>query len=225
MPTGLRTILADGTVVQIDQDTRGWQLKETGTITYDQSVPYDESGVGRYGIITVTSVTTPLIAITGTHAVRWVYKSGTTWKFRVVGPLDSPAAQATYYVFEPGPSLLETQGLAIWDASGNLCFQSGAKPLRIVGNGAGTYASGRTYAAVCLQVRTGNDTEVFPNEEVPEVNDRSDYGYIRGVDVASNVVSLVDLDMYFIITSPAGSGIGEWTPANPPILVVDVTGF
>lgn len=225
MSVGFRSI-TDGGVVQVDEDTRSWALKTKGTITYDQAIPTEGGLNGRYGVITVTSASLPLIAITGSHAVRSIYKSGSTWKFYVVGPYDSPDVTATYYVFEPSTALAETDGVAVvFDSAGNIAFQSGGKPLRIVGNAAGTYTSGRTYAAIVLEYQSSNEEEIYESEEVPLQMDRSDYMTIRGASVASNVVSYVDMDVQIVFTEPSGIGIGSWTAADPDILVVDVTNF
>ena len=224
MPVGFQTILDGGSIVQIDQDTQAWQLKQTGTVTYNLIVPFDELGNGRYGVVTIISAVPILLALTGSHAIRHIYRSGTTWRFYISGPLDFPTpATSTYYVFEPSNTLLANFGLAVYDAAGNLCFQSGGKPLRIVGNAPGTYTAGRTYAAILCQYATANTSDPYVDEETGE-NGWFDYGTIKGADVTGNVVTAVDIDMYSTI-SIGGSSIGSWNDPHSAILVVDVTGF
>ncbi len=213
MPAGWQSFTDSG-LVQLDQDTKNYQLVASGSGTFSSTVPME--GGGGYSTVVVTNAVAPLLAITASvHSVRHIYISGSTWTFYISG---GASESFDYYVFDHSSTLIETFGLAIYDASGVLTFQSGGKPMRIVGVGAGTYTGGRDYAAVCLAFRTRMEAE--ESEDVP-----GDYlfRYVAyGPAQSSNVFSGGEVDVSVGDTTGAPS---TWDDSPPSFLVVDVTDF
>jgi len=218
MPVGWQTVTDSG-VVQIDQDTKCYQLVTKGSGTFNSIVPME--GGGGYAVITVTNAVAPLLAIQfttpGGHAVRKIHVSGTTWNYYISGAYGEGF---TYYVFDHVTTLVENFGLAIYDAAGVLAFQSGGKPMRIVGNGPGTYAGGRTYAAVCLEFRT-----VFASMESEDVpgDYLFDY-YAYGPAQDANVFAHGTVGISAGDTTGA-IGWSDWDDTPAGFLVVDVTNY
>ncbi len=217
MPVGWQTVTDSG-VVQLDQDTKCYQLVAKGSGTFSSTVPM--AGGGGYATVVVTNVVAPLVAIgygSGicAHAVRKIHVSGTTWTYYFSGVFGD---SFDYYVFDHSTTLIETFGLAIYDSAGVLTYQSGGKPLRIVGMGPGTYTSGRTYAAVALEFRT--KFEAVEDEDNP-----GDYFFsytAYGPYQDANVFSNADIGVSGGTTTGAPS---TWDNSASPFLVVDVTNF
>ena len=98
-------------------------------------------------------------------------------------------------------------------------FHTSQKPLRVVGVGAGTYASGRTYAVIRSDAGysyTSTPTGLpFPEEYQFD-------GTTEAAAVSSNVVTAGSVVVDNSLVSPDP---GSFAPTIGPTLVVDVTHF
>ncbi len=217
MPVGWQTITDSG-VVQLDQDTKCYQLVASGSGTFSSTVPM--AGGGGYATVVVTNAVAPLVAIglaSGicAHAVRKIHVSGTTWTYYFSG---GSGDSFDYYVFDHSATLIENFGLAIYDGSGVLTYQSGGKPLRIVGMGPDTYTSGRTYAAVALEFRSLFDAIEDDDNPGDYIFTYTAYGPYQD----ANVFSDVNIDVSSGTTTGAPA---TWDNGPAPFLVVDVTNY
>lgn len=150
MPAGLR-IRNESGIVQIDDRTINFALKVKGSVT--TSTPWSTGGVTKYiTTIVVTNCASPMLALACTDKVAHYYTSvsGTTWTFHILTLVNG--ATVNYWVFDrPAEPPPRSPGDVIFDirnAAGDLVFWVEAKPLRIVGVGSGTFASGRVYATI-----------------------------------------------------------------------------
>lgn len=159
-----------------------------------------------------------MIAIGGNSTrccVYFISVSGSTWTFTIMSPTNG--ATFDYWVFDQGVSVSGNAGLEVYSAGGALVYKSGGKPLRIVGTGGGTYASGRTYA--CIQTTNGWSFSQFDFDFDGLIDSYS--SYFGAFTVASNVIT----DLPFIYESYSGfAGVDDsYTDPNYQLLVVDVT--
>lgn len=214
MTAGLQVYGSHG-VIQIDQDYRNFVVVASGSKV---SGDWVASGASNYLQIVVTSATAPLLAFKCAEQVGLGYTaiSGSTWTITLL--TNNPAA-LDYWVFDVSPAASPASfGLEIYNASSERVFHTSQKPMRVVGTGAGTYASGRTYAVIradpawtYLSTPTGLP---FPEEYQFD-------GYIEAAAVSSNVVTAGSVTTDNSLVSPDP---GSFTPAYiGPTLVVDVT--
>ena len=217
MPAGLQ-VFNDDNVLQIDEGTRNYELKQSGSGTCNTS----ESSGGRtryYTTIAVTSSVAPMMALGNCANNVCLYRvsvSGSTWTFVIVS--DTNGATFDYWVFDVAASSPATFGLEVYTAAGDLSFHSVLKPLRIVGVGGGTYPSGRTYAVIMTS--NGFYESVIDLEFGP--NPYQTLKTLAAVQVASNVVTESGF-IFESFLSPTGTP-GEYT-SPVQFVVVDVTHF
>jgi hypothetical protein len=220
MTAGLQIFNANN-VLQIDQDTLNFVLtnKGTATLTTDASWPVDPL---QSATITITG-TNPLFAFASPYdiCVLRTTVSGSSFTYYITSVNCPNGGTVPYYVFDKAnaAAISEHFGLEIFDASGNVVYHSGLKPLRIVGAtstyGINTLPSGPTYAVIQQNFEfrhTGIDTHIS-NTHVTSVS--------RAMTNA-NVIS-VGLTTYenFTNTSPivlSDFGAGAW-------IFTDVTNY
>ena len=219
MPVGLE-VYNDSGVYQIDGSAPNYMLKASGSGTCNTA----QTTGGRtryYTTIAVTSSEAPLIALGNTSHRMLVYAvsvSGSTWTFMIVSSTNG--ATFNYYVFDKNVTPSGTVGLEVYNASGALLYKSGGKPLRIVGAGAGTYASGRTYA--CFQTSNGFNFTAIDFASDGEITYSS---FLGAFTVASNVVTELGFQYENYTYSGDVDFYDEYTDPNYALIVIDVTHF
>lgn len=214
MTAGFQSIADDG-VTQIDQDTKNYTLRASGSGACSTS----NSSGGRtryYTQIVVTSATAPLLAIGGnsTRVCLWnVSVSGSTWTFTVVS--DSNGAAFNYWVFDIATGT--GAYLEIYTTAGELAYAASLKPLRIVGIGGGTYASGRTYAVIM----TANGFNYLRDVDIDEDGVANYTARLVAFKVASNVVT-EDGFVYESYSAPANDA-DTFYASQYALVICDVT--
>jgi len=201
MSTGL-SVLNTASTYQITESYIGFGLKASGTLT----------ATATTGSVTISGCTTPLIAFYSSSDVKLytaINASGTyTYSFRSF----SGSVTVNYFVFDKASSALGvsgTNGLVVYDASGNMLFHSAMKPLRIVGavnlgyppetapmvdvdyRSTTTLTSGRTYALIegtSLWREEQLNTGLSPRPIAPGNKWMEYTSYYSGGSVSSNIV-------------------------------------
>ena len=215
MPAGLQIYGSHG-VLQIDENYKNLVVVASGS---KASGDWTASGGSYYVQITVTDFVTPMVAFKSDEDVGLGYTSisGANWTFTFL--TNNPAAMS-YWVFDQSPSASPASfGFEVYTAAGERVFHSSQKPLRVVGVGAGTYASGRTYAAIRgdagMSWTTVSSGLPFPEEWQYDA-------YIPSAKVASNVITDVGVQVSSaLIINDAGNYTSDITPT----LIVDVTNY
>jgi len=215
MPVGLQVFGSHG-IAQIDENYKNLVVVAQGS---KASGDWGIAGVSYFVSIPVTNFVTPLIAFKSDNPVGLGYSSivGSTWTFVF---LTNYPGDMSYWVFDQSPSASPGSfGFEVYNAASERVFHSSQKPMRVVGVGGGTYASGRTYAAI--RGDAGQSWSTVPSGlEFPE--EWYYTSYIPAVSVASNVVAMGDVNTgNAYIINDAGSYTSDVTPT----LVVDVTHF
>ncbi|HYG07642.1 MAG TPA: hypothetical protein VD865_14720 [Stenotrophomonas sp.] len=221
MGAGLRVISQDGSnAFQIDDNYQNLFLRHKGTIattlvsnpTYNTTYTVAVTVSGCRGV--------PMIASRcGVPCHSYAGPTGTPGEylisFIVMGPLGTVI---DYYVFDVlGTDEGSNFGIKVWNAAGQLQFDAGKKPMRVVDyfadqeTGPRTYPSGRTYA-VALAGGGGSNS----------LSGGGGAGYViltSGAVVAGNVVQAT----FFQILG--GSGGGTNMRQTFFALVLDVTNY
>lgn len=222
MPAGMQ-VYNDAGVLQVDGQNRHYVMRQKGSGTCNTS----QSSGGRtryYTLITYTGGTAPVIALGNTAGVS-VYHvgvSGSTWTYAIVSNTNGQTFD--YFIFDVGPSASGSgQGMQVFREDGALAYEVGggasaAKPLRVAGAGTGTYASGRTYAALL----TSNG---FTYSRIDFGLDEPNYqyqAYLAGATVSGNVVEsfLMVFESYFTPVGPE-----ETYNTDFFMIVLDVTNY
>jgi hypothetical protein len=215
MPAGLQVFGSHG-VLQIDETYKNFVMVASGS---KASGAWAAAGVSNFVQVVVTNAVTPLVAFSCANQVGLGYVgiSGSTWTFTF---LTNNPATMNYWVFDESPSASPGSfGFEVYNAAGARVFHSSQKPLRVVGVGAGTYASGRTYAVIRSDAGysyTSTPTGLpFPQEYQFD-------GETVAAAISSNVVTAGSVVVDDALVSPDP---GSFTPTIGPTLVVDVTHF
>lgn len=221
MATGL-TILNTAGTTQIDELYRNFCLAEKGTQTTSSGLA---TVFGHIGEVTFTGGVSPIIAIRSAaySYPAYVTKSGSTYTWGIA--IEGASGQSfSYYIFDAPPTGLATHGLRVFDASGNVVFDSGYNYMRVADfialsgeaeSGNRVFTSGREYAAIMtppsLIFSTGYD---------------AGWGdYVSGI--GTSVLKFVDHTLYWSVAALAGGipGYVEPSASYSNVLVVDVTNF
>ena len=225
MPAGVQ-IFNDSGIVQIDEATLNFVLRQKGTVTC--STLRNTGGINYYETtIVFSNGFAPLLALaaTGNVAYSQLSVSGSTWTWTILSLTNG--ASVNYWIFDKensSPSYSAGDPIfEVWTAAGELAYWLNSKPLRIVGAGAGTYASGRVYATI----QTANGWGFV--ETNPGGTTYRYRGFYGGSRVNANVVALAS-PIGLIFEDYTIPGYGSFTPQSytPPayqFLVVDVTNF
>lgn len=215
MPVGFQVSGSHG-VAQIDETHKNFVLVAQGS---KASGDWAAAGVSNFVQVVVTNAVAPLIAFSCAQLVGFGYTSisGSTWTFTF---LTNNPATFNYWVFDVSPASSPASfGLEIYNGASERVFHTSQKPLRVVGVGAGTYASGRTYAVIRSDAGysyTSTPTGLpFPEEYQFD-------GTTEAASVSSNVVTAGSVVVDNSLVSPDP---GSFTPTIGPTLVVDVTHF
>jgi len=226
MPTGFQ-VLNDSSTYQVDETYKNFQLSNAGSGT-TSSLYSDGSYSYYYYDYTITNAVNPILAVYCANryvTVTAITKSGSTWTFRVVSGFNN--ASVELYVFDVVTTSPHNYGLQIFNASAELVYHSGNKPLRIValidnsGTTTYTYTSGRKYATVILAPGFSQDGTTI------EKAVKREWTYYSGVQNTSQHV---------IVFSNGAIQISDITSYtyDPPFtfpvdfaqgLVVDITNF
>jgi hypothetical protein len=215
MPVGLQVYGSHG-VLQIDENYKNLVVVASGSkVTGDWTF----AGGSYYVQITVTNFVTPLIAFKSDEDVGLGYSSisGSNWTFTFL--TNNPAAMS-YWVFDQSPSASPGNvGLEVYNNSGERVYHSEQKPMRVAGVGPGTYASGRTYAAI--RGDAGMSWTTVPSG-LPWPEEWQYDAYIPSAKVASNVITDVGVSVSSALII---NDAGNYTSYQTPTLIVDVTNF
>ncbi|MGN6064876.1 hypothetical protein [Brevundimonas diminuta] len=248
MPVGFQSVTSAG-VVQIDENYLCLSLRQKGEATASTAHPMSlgSTWVMRYHDLTFTSPDVPILALRVAEAspvvmagVIAVTRSGNNWTFRVlVVGQSSSSFLFQYWLFDrPSAPIGNGFGLIVRGADGKVVFNSNDPVLRVVGQGAGNYGSGKTYAfAYNALINYFHD-----------IVDNTPNGWLTTETVAawgcyctSTGVARVQRTVYGdVLRGPAqprfspGSGLDGWgggglnygyPPAEMSLLVIDVTGL
>jgi hypothetical protein len=214
MPVGLQVFGSHG-IAQIDEN-----YKNLVVVAQGSKVSGDWVGGITYSLsIVVSNFVTPLIAFKSDEDVGLGYSSisGSNWTFVF---LTNNPAPMSYWVFDQSPSASPASfGFEVYNAAGERVFHSSQKPLRVVGVGPGTYASGRTYAAI--RGDSGMSWTTVPSG-LPFPEEWQYDSFIPSAKVAANVITDagVQVNSALIINDA-----GNYTSNVSPTLIVDVTHF
>lgn len=168
MQARIRVVHDDGDI-QIDQDYSNYLFASKVTVTTDTS--FGSQGAS-YKDIVVTSATRPVLALqsfTEPATYTLVSVSGSTWTFRVwVGPTgtvyDTTGLSVTVYIFDIHLPISGLPGIRVFDSSGNLKFDSGHKPMRVLSmlvNPSGNPIYSGSGQVAFLPARAGGRAEVY----------------------------------------------------------------
>lgn len=227
MVAGLQIFSADGSnAVQIDQDHLNFALKASGSKTLSLTV--GGATALKYAPVTVTGATAPLVAIRPTSGTGFVHAialygtsvSGSTWTFNFIGP---DGDTFDYFVFDKYTAIADATkvGLEVYNASGEVTYQSVDKPLRIVGVGPSVLGldAARDYAAV--QVNPSfSETYVYRDLGGGSWTYKS---YVSSMLLGAGYTSMILTSKVFE-TYPSGSGTDRAAPGSS-LIVCDVTNY
>lgn len=218
MPAGLQIFNSAGTIL-IDENYANLALRSKVSTSTTQ--PSDRVTVPMSGM------QSPMIALASQSYTGVKSMLSSLASFTVQGPLVGSAPVDCYIFDVPTPSGL-TQGLMVYNAAGQLVFDSGNKYARVVDVYGGsaladwtpsrTYAAGRTYAVVQLKRAYRKEVE----EVDPGVYDIT--WYMSGARVVSNVVT-GNMIIYKQDQVTAGSAPAQVTDYSATFAVLDVTGY
>lgn len=202
-------VIGDAGNVLVSQDYKNMQMVEKGTITAPGS------GAASYTAgFTRTGLVAPLMFLAGASLATGYActrnADGSTY-FQIIMPL---GATVTFYIFDTAAAANPHGALQVYNAGGEVVFDSGAKALRIAAQvnvppGAGGFTSltsGRSYAVahVVFGLRELYATGFF--DLMGGVGD--DGGYRQGL---------------FHVRPTSIQGVTNYRNAN--LLVADVTGY
>lgn len=178
MAAGLTVYNTAGTI-QIDENYRNMMVANSGT----------------NGTPTATNISWPLCAIRSTSLVLAYNLTNTsTASYTVWGG----GAGYNWYVFDLRVTPSTNVGLQVFNGSGELIFDSGQKPMRIVDyfvfnnesewNGVSrTYPAGRTYAVIIGKYATKFTSETLNRDSCGwEIQQN---GYYSGASVNNNIIN------------------------------------
>jgi len=228
---GARVKHGSSRAVQIDDQYSNLALLQKATLSASSSIEVDSS---RYkATITVTSVDTPVLAISSTATVAlWsVARSGSDWTYTFYA--DTAGASITAYLFGK-PTVLGAGWGARIKRGGVICWDNRHRYARIatvisgtgIGGGSSTLTSGKTYAVVIglpagqwdyvVQAIGGSG---FTSTETRQ---------LLGVSIASNVIAWSSFTCMFQLIP--GSVAGPARSYNRlygkySFLVLDVTNY
>lgn len=132
MPTGFQ-VIGDHGGIQIDENFYNMTLLAKGTTPYN---PVDANGDVNWLIpfqFSVSGATTPIICFKTPKVVALAtsVKSGSTFTY-TGNVFSSDAGSFSWYVFDRMPNVSNHAGLNVYDASGNITFNSDYVPMKIV---------------------------------------------------------------------------------------------
>jgi len=209
-------------VLQIDETHLNYGFISSGTATCNTFI----SSVSRLyrATVTVTNGTNPVVAIHtdgNAIALSGIVTSGSTRTYYYLGPQN---AEFIYYVFDEYPESTSGYGLQVFNASGDVTFNSNYPPMKVVGFGQFGLAQSETlpsgvYAAVMEKPEWYAFTfEIqYPDGTWPY---RSLY---TGVSTTST--NVYQLGLTFEAYQSSVEVDIEGTVGSPNILVIDVTGI
>ncbi|MBV6853746.1 hypothetical protein P2C08_14090 [Xanthomonas perforans] len=221
MPAGLQIINSNG-FIQIDETYRNLHFKRKGTATTNvvapgvagnSSVQIQISDVNAMMLIAVRC--SSLVSMTSYNINGSTVTVGLVVNARVGATVD-------WYAFDTAPqAAAATYGLQVFNASGQIVFDSAHSPMRVVDtyqvNGSAgntrTYPAGRSYAAVFSP-----GIYVVPVNAGPEGSN----GYavnLPGVRIGSSSGDVTVAP--FQIQGSSGSSFNQTLPSN--VMVIDVT--
>jgi len=193
MPAGFYAQNPDSGTYVIDDTFRSLAVRATGTVTLDAD---------GYGSVTRAGPVSPMLAIrctTNTAVFGGTVFTGGSMNWNLRG---TPGAVVTYYVFDVPTAQPGNYGLQIYNAAGQLCFDSSMQYARFAGRllddnvtvtpASLTLPTGKTYAVVMLksawEFHRNYKTEGIPS---PEGNTYFRTRFDRGgVSVNSNVIQM-----------------------------------
>jgi hypothetical protein len=184
---GLR-VFGDSGVFQIDNTYRNLSLREKGTFVTTSNM-YSSVSVAQ--ISARTGFTSPILAVGGSVLSQPIvlYDSGTgrfSFAVRASGPIGT---QVPYWIFDvPPPPPASGAGIRVWNASGQLVFDSSLPPLRVVkfsvnsDNPNFSGQAGRSYAVA--HVRNGYRQVTIEQQTVRATMTRVNGSTVDGAPVA-----------------------------------------
>jgi hypothetical protein len=241
MPVGFISY-GDAGFVQIDDtNTVNLSLVKKGWLTLTTSIPgpYSYSRTVKYGDIELPTATTstPFVALRaeshyelGGWGVAGTYTSGANTYIRCAADKASTAGgnwTLKYWVFDRPPVAPSGFGMEIYDANSKLKFSSMYENIPIVGNGAGTYPTGRTYATA-----TSCFLDASYEYDLSAGTVDSTY-YFNGARINNNVISVYSSEIAYQNGStenqfPEKFGIGNGSAeglGTSGMVVLDMTGW
>lgn len=224
MPAGL-AVYNDAGTVQIDDQFANMALISKTNVTVGSSPDYYRPAA----IYTVVSATPPIVAIQSTHRVvlQNITRSGNTWTFTYYG--GAIGNIVTCYLFNKPVYQGSGSGLVVYDASGNVTFDSRQKYARVhallQGSGLSTqsftYTAGRTYAA--MQCKFAGYRESVYTPGINYTQDRIG----MGISFSSNVATISQVEIFTSNVYYPGSSTAynrqDWLDYS--WLILDVTGY
>lgn len=219
MPAGIQIVNNFGTIL-IDENYKNLALRQkTATTTVAASN-------GR-ATVAMSGMNAPMIALASTAYTGVKHMLSSLASFVIQGP--SVGSQAvTAYVFDEPQASGMSQGLMVYNAAGELTFDSGNKYARVVDVYGGanladwqparTYAAGRTYAVV--QLKRAYRKEVINNGG-------GNYDIIWYMSAARVNGAVVEGNMIRYKTDNVnlGSAPAQVTDYSAQFAVIDVTGY
>lgn len=244
MPAGIEIIGDHGSVI-LDENYSNLALRLKGTATLSSigtgprgnSVDIDVTGLG---------LNRPMVAIRcpGPGMVGFGHFSRTGNRLRFHG---TAGQSFTYYVFDTPIMTTTTNGLKIWNAAGDLVFDSNQKYARVrdvqnfttLSGVTGyprtlTYESGREYAVICPRAsakrndveRSGLGGTCGPQERRYRVNSYIVSSNTSGATVNIGLTHYSNLyDGYSECLNDGKHGGSGNAAVRTPLYIVDVTGY
>lgn len=228
MTAGFQVINDAGTIL-IDENYKNISMKDKRTVTIGAAGAPQLFGANQF---TVASCVSPVVFIqcsTGGCFVSGVTVSGGTATITVRGP-----AGVSVTVFTFDEPTVGSFGLQVYNASGQVVFDSSNKYARVVDVVSGTtaqivktYTSGRTYAVAYLK-KGSRQQRQFTSSGCGAGSARNWLSrYSSTVKVAANVVTF-DWEMYYDwgaydVCEPRS--YNSYTDTSFTAVVIDVTGY
>ena len=230
MPAGFQIIGSSGNV-QIDGNYVNLGLIAKGTVTIPAAGSISTSAVNASAITPQIVVTgsTPILCIAPKIVranIGRVQQSGSTFSYTIIGGASSAGETFNWYLFDQMSLTTQgTSGLQVFNASGQIVFNSNANPMRIAAVGqvpnvslsgnpstsinaptAGTYAACLTQSRMYYQaLGAGNFGQLYGD----------------GVTITSSGSTI---GAFLIALPPNNISMSEMTNGGP-ILLVDVSGL
>lgn len=210
----------------IDADYRNLSLRHVETVTESQDLDNFNSEATSCDLykFSVTS-TVPIVAVRSSSlmTVLGIENTGTdTWGITLGGESFSSGSPSYAYVFDtPRGHSLPNWGMVVWDADGDVAFQSNESYMRVVGHTGDTLSSG-TYAGIV----SFPQTRVQVTNEPPQFQDARWYAtYYRLAAKSTNTGITSSYLQIGHNSGPLNSG-GRPSPQDPdsdmPIVAIDV---
>lgn len=218
MSVGLTIINNYGTIL-IDENYKNLALRQ-------KIATSTTSPLGRVSV-PMSGMNTPMIALASTAYTGVKHMASDLSSFVIQGPQIGSQPLTAYVFDEPQPSGVAA-GLLVYNAAGQLTFDSGNKYARVVDvfGGAGTadwqplrsYAVGRTYAVVCLK-------RAYRKEVIHNGGGNYDIRwYMSGIRVVNETVQ-GNMIPYKKDNVNLGSAPAQVTDHSAQFAVLDVTGY